>query len=107
MSAILDGLDGVVCHMDDVLVSGSTQAEHDARIIAVLQRIESAGVTLNQTKCEFSKTTIKFLGHLIDQAGIRADPDKTAAIQEMRPPHDHFRIVPFHGHCEPTWQIQP
>ncbi len=86
MSAILAGLDGIVCQMDDVLVHGSNQAEHDARLLAALERIESAGVTLNPEKCEFGKDTVKFLGHVIDSSGIHADPDKTSAIQEMEQP---------------------
>lgn len=55
MSNILTGLKGVVCHMDDVLVFGSNQAEHDSNLLAVLQRIKSAGATLNQ-KCEFCRS---------------------------------------------------
>ena len=47
MSKILTGLDGVVCQMDDVLVFGSDRTQHDARLLAVLQRVESAGATLN------------------------------------------------------------
>ena len=31
MSAILDGLDGVVCLIDDVLVYGKDLTEHDSR----------------------------------------------------------------------------
>ena len=88
MSRILSGLDGVLCQMDDVLVFGSNQAEHDTRIMAVLKRIESAGVTLNPDKCEFGKSKLKFLGHLIDENGIQADPDKTSAIQEMKSPNN-------------------
>ena len=86
MSEILTGLNGVVCQMDDVLVFGSDRAEHDARLLAVLQRVESAGVTLNAQKCEFGNTSVKFLGHVIDQSGIQADPDKTSAIREMKQP---------------------
>ena len=70
MSAILTGLNGVVCHMDDVLVFGKTQDEHDAILVQVLSRIQSAGVTLNPEKCEVSKRSIKFLGHVIDDRGI-------------------------------------
>ena len=40
-------------------------------------------MTLNSEKCEFAKSRVKFLGHLIDQDGIRADPDKTSAILRM------------------------
>ena len=49
--------------MDDVLVFSRDQEEHNKRLKAVLRRIQSTGVTLNPSKCEFSKTQIKFLGH--------------------------------------------
>ena len=62
MNRILKGLDGVLCHMDDVLVHGVDKAEHDARLAAVLKRIEEAGVTLNSEKCKFEKDRVKFLG---------------------------------------------
>ena len=51
MSVILEGLDGVVCQMDDVVVFGSTHTEHDARLTAVLERIQAVGATLNPEKC--------------------------------------------------------
>ena len=54
MSEILEGLDGVVCQMDDILVFGRTRAEHDLRLTAAVTRFQDAGVTLNN-KCEFSK----------------------------------------------------
>ena len=66
MSAILSGLPGVVCQMDDVLVFGENQSQHDERLDAVLRRLESAGVTLNPEKCKFSCLEIDFLGHIIN-----------------------------------------
>jgi len=86
MRELLAGLEGVLCQMDDILVFGRDQAEHDRRLIAVLARIEEAGATLNPQKCEFSRTTLKFLGHIIDSEGILADPEKTDAIMKMSPP---------------------
>jgi hypothetical protein len=56
----LAGLDGAIVHVDDVLVYDKTQEEHDARLHAVLKRIESAGGTLNKDKCEFSKEKLTF-----------------------------------------------
>ena len=78
-------MEGVLCETDDILIFGKDQEEHDDRVIAVLKRIEVAGVTLNPNKCEFGKTSLKFLGHVIDQNGIRPDPDKTAAIMKFNP----------------------
>ena len=86
MSRILEGLEGVQCQMDDVLVFGKDREEHDIRLAAVLKRIQTAGATLNPEKCEFRKTKLKFLGHLKDERGIQADPEKTSAILEMSPP---------------------
>ncbi len=82
MNRILEGLEGVVCLIDDVLVFASSQEEHDRRLAAVLQRLKEAG---NRVKCEFNKRSIKFLGHIIDKDGICADPDKTAAVSSMDP----------------------
>lgn len=56
MSILLEGLDGVVCLMDHVLIFGRDQQEHDARLIKVLERVQSAGVTLNAAKCELHQT---------------------------------------------------
>ena len=86
MSRILSGLDGVLCQMDDVLVFGKDQSEHDQRLTAVFEHIEAAGATLNPEKCEFGRSELKFLGHLVNGDGIHADPDKTSAIREMAPP---------------------
>ena len=53
MSEILTDLPGVVCQMDDILVFGKTQDEHDKHLEAVLRQIEEANVTLSPQKCEF------------------------------------------------------
>ena len=90
-------LEGVVCQMDDVLVFGSSRAEHDVHLLAALKRIDDAGATLNIEKCEFSKTSITFLGHRIDQSGISADPEKTKAIREMRAPTTMPELRRFMG----------
>ena len=97
MSQILDGLDGVLCLIDDVVVFGKDKEEHDRRLRAALRRILEAGATLNKDKCEFAKTKILFLGHVIDHNGIRADPEKTAAIQEMIRPGNVTELRRFLG----------
>ena len=97
MSAILAGLEGTVCQMDDVLVFGRDKAQHDTRLLAALQRIEAAGVTLNADKCELTKTSITFLRHKIDQTGIKADPEKTKAIRNMRAPTTVPELQRFMG----------
>ena len=97
MNKILDGLKGVVCQMDDVLVFGSNRTEHDQRLLATLERIKAAGVTLNKDKCKFSVSAVKFLGHIVDKEGIKADPEKTSAILNMTPPQNVSELRRFMG----------
>ena len=67
-----------MCLVDDILVYGSTQEEHDERLKAVLEQIRDADVTLSEEKSEFH------LGQLVDEKGVRPDPQKVGAIQEMK-----------------------
>ena len=67
--------------MDNILVHGKTQQEHDQRLHEVLERMQAAGATLNAEKCQFSKESVKLLGHVVDPTGIRPDPDKVTAIR--------------------------
>ena len=97
MSEILQGLNGVVCLVDDILVYGNTQEQHDTHLMAVLQRIRESGLTLSKDKCEFNQTNIKYLGQLIDETGVRPDPDKVRAIQEMRSPTNVKELRQFLG----------
>ena len=52
--------------------------------MAVMKRLNEKHVTLNKEKCKFGQRSVNFVGHLIDQYGIQADPAKTAAIVEMK-----------------------
>ena len=82
MSDILEGLDGVICRMDEILTHGRKHMEHDARVRAVLFRLQRAGLTWNIQKDEFSQGRPKFLGHIDGTNGVHADPEKTGAIPD-------------------------
>eukprot|EP00731_Ephydatia_muelleri_P013230 Em0007g540a len=97
MSEILLGLDGVVCMMDDVLIFGPNQEIHDMRLKAVLQRVKSAGVTLNRDKCVFSQSSVKFLGQIVDAQGVRPDPNKVTAIRGMAAPMNTTELRRYLG----------
>ena len=97
MKKILAGLPGVLCHMDNVLIFGKNVQEHDIRLEQVLLQIQAAGATLNQEKCQFCKPSLKFLGHLVDAAGIRPDPDKTSGITNLPTPQNISDLRCFLG----------
>ncbi|XP_064475629.1 uncharacterized protein K02A2.6-like [Ornithodoros turicata] len=97
MSRILQDLDGTVCHMDDVLIYGKNQEQHDRRLHAALRKLSDAGITLNEEKCQFTRTRIHFLGHVLDERGIYVDPEKTEAIRKMRAPESASELRSLFG----------
>ena len=98
ISKILVGLEGqgVIVHMDDILIHGRNKEEHDARVRKVLSRLQEAGVTLKD-KCEFSKKRVKYLGHVVSAAGIEVDPSKTTAIRNYPAPTNITELQRFLG----------
>ena len=97
MQQILEGLDGVQCLMDVVVIFGTTQEEYYQWVEAILQCLSATGMTLNVAKCEFSKSSIHYLGQIVSADGIQADPAKVEAITNMAPPTDVSSIQRFLG----------
>ena len=64
---------------------------------AVFRRLENNGVTLNFEKCEFAKSSITYLGHVVSADGIIADPSRVRAIKQMQQPKDVGDIRRFLG----------
>ncbi|XP_058811075.1 uncharacterized protein K02A2.6-like [Topomyia yanbarensis] len=69
IDTMLAGLKGTSGYLDDVIVGGETQEEHDRNLEAVLQRIQDFGFTIRAEKCSFSKQQIRYLGHIFDRRG--------------------------------------
>lgn len=107
MTTMLEGVEGVLCHMDDVLVFGSTSEEHDQRLENVLKRLETNGLTLNREKCEFKVTSVEFLGHHISESGISAAQDKVEAIIQMCPPSNSKELKRMLGMVDYMRKFDP
>ena len=85
-SQLFEGVEGVLCYMDDVLVFGKDQKEHDRRLETVMKIVEISGLRLNKDKSLFRQTELKFLCHRFTADGIVVDPEKVAAILDMPAP---------------------
>ncbi|XP_052895733.1 uncharacterized protein K02A2.6-like [Anopheles moucheti] len=97
MDKMLAGVNGVSAYMDDVIVGGKTQEEHDAALKETLQRIKDYGFTIRKEKCSFNKPEIRYLGHIIDSRGLRPDPAKIDAIKKLPSPTDVTGVRSFIG----------
>ena len=61
MSTIIDGLSGVLCLIDGILIMGKDQKECNKWLNTPLEWIQKAGVTLNAEKWDISKRQVTFL----------------------------------------------
>ena len=83
--------------VDDIIVGGRTEAEHDANLKRVLDRARKVNLRLNPRKCKFRLTEVTYVGHVFTSEGLKADPDKTTAITEMPVPGDVTALQRFLG----------
>jgi transposase InsO family protein len=83
--------------IDDILVFSKTFEEHLARLESVFSRLEQHNLKLKPSKCEFFKTSVIYLGHLVSQDGVATDPDKTAVIRDWQPPSNVKELRQFLG----------
>ena len=61
MDKTLAGVPHTITYLDDVLVAGINQADHDANLCAVFDRLRTAGFKLNKSKCTFNKSSVTYL----------------------------------------------
>ena len=97
VNSIIQGLEGVENFVDDIVVWGETQREHDDRLKQVLDRCRKHNLKLNMEKCKFNQTEVKYLGHIIGNGLIKPDDEKVRAVVEMATPEDKKAVQRFLG----------
>ncbi len=80
MDHLLSGLNGVQCYLDDLLITGKDDEDHLRNLNTTLQRLKEYGLRVKKDKCEFFQSTIEYLGHVIDSAGLHTASSKVKAI---------------------------
>lgn len=97
MTEILVNIPGVVCYYDDILCHSRDNEEHARLLHQVHARLQEVGLRLNDEKCEYNKSEINFLGHIISKDGIRPDTSKVEAISNMVEPTNVTELKRYLG----------
>ena len=97
MDTVLQGLPGVVCYLDDIIVTGKDKAEHLLNLERVLSRIQEYGFRVRKEKCFFMQDSVEYLGHIVDRNGLKVSPKKVKAIDEMPQPTNLTQLRAFLG----------
>lgn len=67
---------------------GKDDDEHDARLKQVLNRACEANLKFNEKKCQIRQEEVSYVGHVLSKEGLKPDPEKIHAVQEMQPPQN-------------------
>lgn len=97
MEQILNGCVGCLNFIDDIIVYGETENEHDERVRKIVKRLKDMNVTMNREKCIFKVTEMDFLGHHLSAKGITPMYDKVSAIKQFREPANSEEVRSFLG----------
>ena len=97
MDTVLQGVPGVTCYIDDILVSSADEDSHLLTLKEVFSRLEKHGFRLKLEKCEFLLKNIEYLGHVISKDGIQPVPTKVEAIVKAPTPANVQQLRSFLG----------
>ena len=82
MSQVMRGLHWKRClvYIDDILVFGNDFEFALHSLELVLNRVAEYGLQLKSTKYNLFRTSVPFLGHIVERAGLECDPNKLSAV---------------------------
>ena len=87
----------VQVYVDDMLVKSRKEEDHLEDLRETFGTLRSYNMKLNPGNCAFGVTAGKFLGFMVSQRGIEANPDKIRAIIEMAPPRNVKEVQSLNG----------
>lgn len=91
----LHGLDFIFAYIDDILIASNSTEEHLAHLEIVFTRLKNFNLAINTEKCEFGKSELTFLGHVITKNGFKPLPDRVEAIKQVPLPTVAFELKSF------------
>ena len=83
-----------VIYLYDVIIFSTTFEEHLESLQTVISRLK---LKLRADKCEFMRSRVTYLGHVVSENGIETDPEKTEAIRTWPIPKTVKDVRAFNG----------
>ncbi|XP_043285557.1 uncharacterized protein [Venturia canescens] len=99
MDLVLKGLQGneLFVYLDDIVIYARSLDEHNSKFKKLAERLRNANLTLQTDKCEFLRTEVRYLGHLISADGVKPDPKNIEAVQKFNVPKTPKNVKEFLG----------
>jgi hypothetical protein len=89
--------DFFIVYLDDILIFSGTQGEHVRHVKKVLATLQREKLYVKLSKCEFGKTTLVYLGHIVGGGQLKIHPSKIDVILNCHEPKNVTKIRSFLG----------
>jgi hypothetical protein len=86
-----------IAYLDDVLIYSKTLDEHVIHVRTILDEFRKHKLYAKESKCEFFKHEVKFLGFIVGADGIKVDPAKVEAVKVWPVPKSVTDVRSFLG----------
>ena len=70
----------VIVYLDDILIFNRSREEHVKHVRKVLDVLRKEQLFMKMSKCEFRKTSLVYLGHIIGGGELKIHPSKVSVI---------------------------
>ena len=97
----------MMAYLDDIIIFSRNECEHLKHIQIIFQKLIDAGLKLKESKCNFFKKEIHYLGHLISSEGIHPLPEKLDTMCNMPRPETSEEIKQFLGFVQLLQKVCP
>ena len=97
MNKVLKGLKFAMTYLDDIIIFSQDELQHLEHLEIVFSHLQEAGLKMKHSKCDFFKSKIHYLGHLISPEGISPLPNNLDSIRHMPVPNSAKEIKQFLG----------
>ena len=95
MNKVLKGLKFTMMYLEDIIIFSRDELQHLKHLEIVFSHLREAGLKMKHSKCDFFKSEIHYLGHLISPEGISPLPNKLDSIRHMPVPNSAKEIKQF------------
>ena len=86
MEQTLADLTNTMAYLDDIIIHSSSFEDHLVRLEAVFVKLRDQGLKLKPSKCHLFQKRVKYLGHVISENGVEADPEKVEVVKNWPVP---------------------
>ena len=97
MDQTTNRLPGVIAIHNDICMFGKDTAEHDYNLLQLMKIAQGHGLVFNSSKCAICKSQISFYGAIFTVQGMRPDPAKVQALQDLPAPQNPKQLQSFLG----------